>query len=388
MNKNKEIVLKIKNVVAVIVVITTIYFFYSRIEMSVFLLIIQIIVFLNEYFRKINISNNKKYYASIIISIVGISILKFFLGGICYIYILFSMIDIIIKEKNNIKKGIIYIHAVGYFGPDIYNYISNNNYKINYFYAVDNVITYLGFICLLFSIRYVNIERGKVNELNEDLNIKNQELIEYSKKIQELSVANERSRLAQELHDSLGHSLIAIKMNLEVLERTNDLNYSKKIIETVSNIVKSSIYNLKRTVYELNYASENNNELENALEELIKNVTLSKNLKINMDFDKHLRGVSIDIKDTIYKTIQESLTNSISHGQAAQVSICIKLRKRVYIVFKDNGIGCNVLNKSNGLKGIEKRISLLGGGVKFRTKMDKGFTTIAFIPIKWGENYD
>ena len=165
MNKNKEIVLKIKNIVAVIVVITTIYFFYSRIEMCVFLLVIQIIVFLNEYFRKMNISNNKIYYASIIISIVGISILKLFLGGICYIYILFPMIDIIIKEKNNIKKGIIYIHAVGYFGPDIYNYISNNNYKINYFYAVDNVITYLGFISLLFSIRYVNIERGKVNEL-------------------------------------------------------------------------------------------------------------------------------------------------------------------------------------------------------------------------------
>ncbi len=236
-----------------------------------------------------NISNNKIYYASIIMFIVGISILKFFLGAICYIYILLTMIDIIIKEKYNIKKGIIYIHAVGYFGPDVYNYISNNNYKINYFYAIDNVITYLGFISLLFSIRYVNIERGKVNELNEDLN---------------------------------------------------------------------------------------------------KNVTLSKNLKINMDFDKHLGGVSIDIKDTIYKTIQESLTNSIKHGQANQVSICIKLRKRVYIVFKDNGIGCNVLNKSNGLKGIEKRIFLLGGGVKFKTKMDKGFTTIAFIPIKWGENYD
>ena len=69
--------------------------------------------------------------------------------------------------------------------------------------------------------------KNKIEDLNKELKNANITLKQYSAKIEELTIAKERTTIAQELHDSIGHSLIALKMNLEYAENVVELQPDK-----------------------------------------------------------------------------------------------------------------------------------------------------------------
>ncbi len=82
-------------------------------------------------------------------------------------------------------------------------------------------------VLILFFFRYSNQEREKEKQLNEELQDANAKLKKYSAEIQNITRVEERTRIAQELHDSIGHGLVALGMNLEFAESTMQRNPSK-----------------------------------------------------------------------------------------------------------------------------------------------------------------
>ena len=94
-----------------------------------------------------------------------------------------------------------------------------------------------------------------------------------------------------------------------------------------------------------------------------------------------------DEEDTIYRVIQESLTNAIRHGKASRAWITMdSVDGEIILTIKDNGIGCVNMKKGFGTRHIVERIQMLRGSVKFDGS--DGFTVTARIPIRWGEVYD
>ena len=84
----------------------------------------------------------------------------------------------------------------------------------------------------------------------------------------------------------------------------------------------------------------------------------------------------------MYKTIQESITNSIKHGKATEINISITREKKgIRLILTDNGVGCNKIIKSNGLIGIENRVTSLNGSVKYFSNDNLGFGIDICIPI-------
>lgn len=339
----------------------------------------------NDIIRSVIINNTYNsmcYHFSLVLSIIGAAVLKHFANGLVPdIYMFFYIIEILYVQGKS-KQYLLTLHGTFYLITVILNTRALNTPE-RLTVLGTNILTYLVVFYMLYLSHAVRNEREETKKLNEELKLSNIKLQEYSLKVEELSIAKERERVAQELHDSLGHSLMALIMHLEFAEKIFDINpnKAKEVILKAKLISKDSTSSLRTAVSALN-EERTIEDLRNAINELIGSFQMLGNVKINFCMDKHLETLNPEIKLCIYKTIRESLTNGIKHGKATIFNLKLGIQENcVKLNIKNNGIGSGTIIKSNGLIGIENRISALGGIVVFKSQENCGFLIEAKIPL-------
>jgi signal transduction histidine kinase len=246
----------------------------------------------------------------------------------------------------------------------------------------DILPSYFIIFAVVYLFRNVTIEKAKTQELNQELQIANATLQAYSEKMEELTISKERTRIAQQLHDSIGHYLIALNMNLEYANTIVDKEPSKAklAINKSHDITKECMLDLRKTVALLAEEHSSKN-LQQALQEIFDNFCETNQIKFELDMDAAIEQVDSDIKNCIYKTVQECITNGIKHGKATYFSIKIHaLPQQISILTYNNGVSCEEIVRSKGLQGIEDRIVALGGQVNFESSQLSGFTVKASVP--------
>ena len=227
---------------------------------------------------------------------------------------------------------------------------------------------------MMYAYKSLRKEKRKVEELNKELESSYNKLQEQSEKIEELTISKERNRLAGEIHDNLGHNLIALNMNLDVADKLidTDINKAKELIRRCKLINKESIEDLRKAVYALK--EDEPMTLRNSINELIENIQSTGEIEVILDLDEKVEKLLPEYKDLIYLSIKESITNSIKHGKADRINIDIKFdNSKLIVIVQDNGLGCNQLNKGNGLIRIEDRVIKYGGEVKYDFNNQDGF---------------
>ncbi|MGL4990811.1 MAG: sensor histidine kinase [Sarcina sp.] len=234
---------------------------------------------------------------------------------------------------------------------------------------------------MLFVTILVLRKKNKVTvyEMNKELKAQNEKLQDYAQKLEEMTILNERTRVAQELHDSLGHYLMAISMHLDILDKINKDDKVSTVIQKTKILTKDGISELRKTVFELKELKDSN-ILSTSIESLTKNLSTLNEIEFNVDIDEKIEKFSPFIKDIIYKTVQEAITNGIKHGHANKFMINISISDKIRFSIENNGSTPKDILKSNGLKGIEERLSLARGDVKFIS--ENGFKIICSIPIE------
>ncbi|WP_176212676.1 sensor histidine kinase [Clostridium acidisoli] len=229
----------------------------------------------------------------------------------------------------------------------------------------------------------IDIEKEETTKLNHKLNLANIKLQEYSLQVEDLTISTERARVSQELHDSLGHSLMALNMHIEFAKKIVNSNPDKveKVLIKSEEIAKLSIATLRDAVNALKkdrYIESINLEIN----KLIQNFNMFNNIKIFYSSFKNIDKIHNKIKYSFYRTIQEFLTNSIKHGNATEIHIFITEENLlINLTICDNGIGCDTILNSTGLNGIDNRIKNLGGTVTFQSKKNLGFKLKALVPM-------
>ncbi len=222
----------------------------------------------------------------------------------------------------------------------------------------------------MFSYRALIIEKNRVEKLNEE--------------IEKLTIEKERNRVAQEIHDNLGHNLVALNMNLDVVGNMLDEdNEIEDIILRCQRLTKNSMENLRKVVYALK-DEELSQGFIVAIENLIHNIDDGSNIRIVSNIDENIENYSPEYKNIIYTTIKESITNSIKHGKCSEIEIDLKIEDEIFISIKDNGgVGCEEILKGNGLIGIEGgKIDNFGGKVLYIIEEGDGFEIIVKLPIE------
>lgn len=347
--------------------------------LKVTLIALIILLELNNYVRgKFLINKNMlMYYISYMISII---IIGYFTGTMtCFgvpLYNVLLIIEVIVRNRNiNILIMVFtfIVYVISYLP-----YINLN--KLN---DVEQIfLNYFGplFIACLF--RSIMVEKVRITNLNEELKEANLNLKRLSNRIEELTIEKERTRIAQELHDSMGHSLVALKMNLEYAENVVDLKpeKTKEVINKAQGITKDCIINLRKVVTLLK-EERNVEKLRQAIIELCEDFGEENGIKLILDMEEKIEELPPDIKNCIYKTIREAITNGVKHGKAKLFNIeILQGKQNITFKIKNNGDRCYSITKSNGLKGIEDRIVALGGKVKFTSEESYGFVIEAAIP--------
>lgn len=252
----------------------------------------------------------------------------------------------------------------------------------------------------------------KLNELNIQINqleqllkddfdkVDNRKSNDYCNTLDILDIQEkERQRIARELHDSsvqnLTHLVHMIELSSMFID--GDPIRAKLELENCIKILKSSIDEIRGTIFNLRPMSFDDLGFKQCIEDFITNSQIQyNNCKIDYDIceltdddwqnkDKHEVNLFMV---TIYRVIQEALINALKHSNADKINLVVKmLDRKCFINIKDNGNGFsleNVMKQSNkhfGLFIMKERISLLHGNILINTEIGKGTEIKIEIPL-------
>ncbi len=270
----------------------------------------------------------------------------------------------------------------------------------NIILAIKDVLTSLEYILFiiytvlllreeLFEKEHVQRLNEQLNEMNEELKKANLELENYAKESIIMTQTKERNRLAREIHDTLGHTLTGIIAGVDACIAMISIapDMTKQQLEVISDVARQGMKDVRRSVNALRPDVLEQGGLLGAILKMIDEMKLTTSA--NIVFENHIKTLkfSEDEEDVIYRIIQESVTNAIRHGKAKNIEITMEREYSIVtIVIQDDGIGAKEIKQGFGLHHMKERIDLLKGELTYDGS--DGFTVIAKIPIRWGEDYD
>lgn len=329
-------------------------------------------------FRKSNSKLDKYKLHIMLLSILVCSvILSSVHNNFCLFIFYFMIVDDIFDNYKSYKamKLILFHFFMCMLSLLIKSCVFENALLKNSMEALFSIAAFYALILLPFIVIH------KYKEERDELKILNCKLIDYAFKERDYLLSKERSRISQELHDSLGHLLMALSMNVQYTKAIDDKDKIKDELMEVDSLVNESIKTLRSTVYSLKKLDEDFN-LHEELKRLILKFNSLDMIKIKLAYDYKIENSSGIIKNIILITVKEAITNSLKHGNASVISIDIKLKdNEMLLTIHDNGIGCNTIQKSAGLLGISNRFENINGRASFSSKENNGFSIEASIPI-------
>jgi signal transduction histidine kinase len=225
--------------------------------------------------------------------------------------------------------------------------------------------------------------RIQATELLEELNQAHKQLQVYTDQVEELAVARERNRIAGEIHDTLGHYLTVVNVQLETAQKLLSRNPQTALeaVTTAKGQADEALREVRRSVAALGPQALELGFPE-ALGRFIDSLARSTSLKIHVD--THGGGVlRPEVEVVAFRVIQEALTNVRKHAQAHNVWIRLEwdddaLEGSV----RDDGHGVDDLDNqgSYGLQNMRERVGGAGGQIRTRSSPGNGFLVEFYIP--------
>lgn len=194
----------------------------------------------------------------------------------------------------------------------------------------------------------------------------------------------ERDRISKELHDDVSSQLNIINLNLHILKSKISTNTEvKELIEHIETSLKNSTSRARAISHELMPVILKKFGFKDALVELTNSINLTDKLKMEVNNVDQL-----NINDSfkllhVYRIIQELTNNTLKYANAKKIIInFIRDDQYIKIDYRDDGIGFDVLEKSDGLGmgNIQTRIKLLKGEISYNSKPQEGLQVICKIP--------
>jgi signal transduction histidine kinase len=204
-----------------------------------------------------------------------------------------------------------------------------------------------------------------------------------SAEVAQLAAANERNRLAREIHDTLGHYLTVIHVQLEAARAViaADPDRGLLAINRAQALAKDGLTAVRQSVKALREDSR----VEGIAEQLASLVEAVRDESFTATFNTTgaQRPVTAGVALALHRTALEALTNVRRHAAATLVEMVLAFRPdgRVHLRVHDDGRGASRLEGGFGLTGIRERAEQLGGSVAFHTAAGEGFTLDMELPV-------
>jgi two-component system, sensor histidine kinase and response regulator len=197
-----------------------------------------------------------------------------------------------------------------------------------------------------------------------------------NQRIEELAAVAERHRIAREIHDSLGHALVALNVQMETAidlwQESPDEAFL--LLQEAKGLGSQALRSVRESVAEIRADPLQGRSLTEMLTQLIQNFQRTTDTQIQCELNIP-PALSQAISTAIYRVVQEGLTNICKHANATKVYLCLNSTSDGLIVtLQDNGKGFQIdANRSGfGLQGMQERVTALGGHLQIVSQPDKG----------------
>jgi signal transduction histidine kinase len=196
----------------------------------------------------------------------------------------------------------------------------------------------------------------------------------------------ERRRLARELHDETGQALTSILLGLRAVEEAGSGDGLQKSVSDVRELVVATLQDVRKLAVQLRPAALDDFGLVPALERLVQ--TYSETTGIAVELEAAGIGeqrLPAELETTLYRIVQEALTNVVKHADATKVSVLLVRREgSVTAVIEDDGRGFDPGNTREdrlGLLGMRERVELHDGRLKIEAAEGSGTTLAVEMPL-------
>jgi PAS domain S-box-containing protein len=197
----------------------------------------------------------------------------------------------------------------------------------------------------------------------------------------------ERRSIARELHDEAGQALASLMIGLRLLEQdVRDPNATLARAKELRGITESVMEELHRMAINLRPASLDHLGLAAALKQYIETLNERKVVTIEFEALGFENGrLSPAIETSLYRIVQEALTNALLHAQASEIAVILDWRGDcVTVIVEDNGVGFTPEAEANrgrmGLVGMRERAEMLGGTLTVESEIGAGTTIHVEVP--------
>jgi signal transduction histidine kinase len=217
----------------------------------------------------------------------------------------------------------------------------------------------------------------------KDLTEANQRLRKHAAQIEDLAITKERNRLAREIHDSVGHYLTVVNVQIGAAQAilAHDQIRALDHLTKAQTLTQEGLAEIRRSVAALRSPNMESRPLAEALEQLVEQWNAGgRQARLRMIGSE--RALIPQAELTLYRTAQEALTNVDKHANATRVDLLLDYSENdsVRLKVEDYGGGTDNVRTGFGLSGIRERVQLLGGDVQVRTSIGKGFTLEVRLP--------
>ena len=232
--------------------------------------------------------------------------------------------------------------------------------------------------------------RQQMRQLLAELEASHRQLQDYAGRVAALAAAAERNRLARDIHDSLGHYLTAISIQLEKaqLYRGRNPEEADQAIRDAKQTAQAALRDVRQSVSTLRGA-EDKFSLRQSLADLVDRMDAGP-----LEIDYRVAGDETDYADpiltTLFRVAQEGLTNVQKHAQARHVLLDVQLgEKAACLKLRDDGTGFNTATLTEmaaspdhgfGIQGLQERLELVRGQMSISSDPQHGTELIVTVP--------
>lgn len=232
-------------------------------------------------------------------------------------------------------------------------------------------------------LNFLTSDLQQVNDMIEDA----KEMQDFGLKIIEAQ-EEERKRVSREIHDGPAQMMANVLLRSELVERIyreNGIEDALKEIRDLRGMVKSSLSEVRRIIYDLRPMALDDLGLIPTLSKYLKNFQEHSGMEItfrNLGKEERLPST---LEIAIFRFVQEAVQNAFKHANPREVQVKTEIKStKITVIIKDDGKGFDQNEKKEGafgLLGMKERVNMLKGEMTIDSKINKGTLIMLMIPI-------
>ena len=255
--------------------------------------------------------------------------------------------------------------------------------KIAWFTVPDEMINHL----ILFGIGYgFNVFLHTQQRLQQLLRENERQFLtiqQYAEQVERLTVQEERSRVAGELHDALGHSQAALIMGLETVNSLLDTEpeQAKQRLRSVLQHARSSFAAVRHHIHGIALVEDSEIDMTEHVRNMLNRMSEQTGIKSRLNVRGTPQFIPFVHRVTLERCVQEAITNAVRHGQAEQIEVEMTYAaSKISVTIEDDGVGNDGLTFGYGLTSMQERLQAYGGSLDIASHPDGGTRVSCCLP--------